>query len=1628
MSDDTATLLGKADWVEELQRKVFEECAAQSRQGLQEPVLQGEDISESSVTATSQELGDDDVPVAVIVDNINKNFAQIPHFRQRTVFLEELHKSLKKVARNNNVDWAEFKESSEHWFLKLFNLVQQDGNNNIRLNHSDAPTEDSERDGLSVEEHSDAIDDDLNSCSMNQLDTVASCYSLNSSSMGFGTTDSMMESSEDADHMNDDISGIDLKVRIRRYNAETVSLRDDLSRAEDTISALEREIKSTKSALDHVTNKFTRVKKETEDQREMLADAAQREESNKRDLRKLEKAYSTLEKKITELETEKENILNLKAKIEALTKENSELIRKLADYRKKYDGKVVECGYLLEENEEMQNKLCELSKSYQQNVDHLQEKIQELQNMNLELQSKMINKSDSSSSRFSLTPPPYNHLNIHSTPYSNKIRHQDSLYSELKASGYNAEDAKIQELREELSFYNDELALMGQQLDEALQDMAAARNEIFVPSMQLLEPDGIQTLKHKITSLLELVKSSCTAIKAATPPAIVASSMGEDSREKKPDVLPESTKTSYLSDDRLFGSEKLESDLVGSVTSTLTTIADSKQYDRIDRSTSPLPESVALVAKTPEDESTHDQEIIIPIVEALNRIIEIQGVDEEELVEPFKRPKPKQRSILTLKKPILLVKPPGDYPHSKAHVNASGDGPHHNFVKQEQPDFGSPKPIIETTTTEMKTLKSEFKDCSASPDISKLDTRFVTTRLSEKTFSVINPVGSSTEEKPLVIAEVSRPLKPLEMTYFQTPQHSPQAVPRRKLSVYQRSFDIDNLQTPDSAQSTSNEKRRSVSTPDVQESDYSGFTPISKNQLLTTYRCANSSDSSNSPSPKKNEFPVPGTEDESSLLFSEEQKKQPFGPRVAKPVIFAPKFKLPDSTVNQTHIIERNEKKPAKPAVVQGMLQRNSSFGKISSSDAADQSKILSSSPNLARKDEIKAKSEVVKTAATTFTVESCKIGSSKLSNEHLNVTPTDISSSDNCSMDNDCSTNISDSVFATNIDDKSAKTYSKNGVVSELKATTTEASSAASAAAVREESIIPRCSSGASGGVNGSSSRAPAVVRAMSSGEDSSAESECDALRASKNSSTATKVENIIEVEKKPVESTPAEKAVEKKKKQSSPPLSLSMLDRSVLEVDSSGKPVLGRKRSNSCTESTTARDIKLVTSPAENGIDKDSSCQKVTSNTSPQEAIKEDESPKAFPSWSDEKLQESGIASYPDIDAEISENLPEEELKVYISIETKKCVSFSVGLSTDRMTLSKRITLSRRHRDQAEKNFNNEIVKMQQDIKELAPLCVDNESLERVERARLQLEMVARCAHRISCSAETLGAVHQERRVSRAVLLADKYLQTLRAKCEKLANELAETKRILAENNIMLEENLSEMGDDVPRVRYRAVPNNNRTMMARRRASIATISRPLMGSNLDITKEPLRHHRNSVSGRVSTRKASLSSENPAKLLENEKMARTESSGSIVELRDISEQIESRRHSREENNNSLIRTSINNLSTITIEHNVHAEEVEVWPNQREKIVQESANDNVVNSLETEQSVNSYPLFCWLLRRYPIWKPMFLSLVIAFLLGFFLERVVSSSEQNGPPLAWWSIEELLNRCIRIENVNVPKPI
>ncbi|XP_051159744.1 uncharacterized protein LOC127280640 isoform X4 [Leptopilina boulardi] len=399
----------------------------------------------------------------------------------------------------------------------------------------------------------------------------------------------------------------------------------------------------------------------------------------------------------------------------------------------------------------------------------------------------------------------------------------------------------------------------------------------------------------------------------------------------------------------------------------------------------------------------------------------------------------------------------------------------------------------------------------------------------------------------------------------------------------------------------------------------------------------------------------------------------------------------------------------------------------------------------------------------------------------------------------------------------------------------------------------------------------------------------------------------------------------------------------------------------------------------------------------------------PRAFPSFTDDHLEKSGIANYTDLQSEFSENLSEDELE-------KKYTTFSVGLRTDRMTLSRRLTLSQRQRDQSERNLTVEVEKMNQDIQDLAPLCTDRESLERVERVRLQLEMINQCAHRVSCVAETLGAVHQERRISRAALLADRYLQLLKTRCEKLSTEINETKRILMENNIVIEEHPSELGDDIPRIRYRAVPTNNRTMMARRRASIAAISRPL-GSQQDL-KEGTRQ-RNSVSGRVTLRRPSLNYE--TQKWENEKLVRTDSSSSIGELREIFEQAESRRNSREENNNNIIRNTTNYLISTSYE----SAESEIWSHPEEDIPQESPYIESLSLQHIQQRINisfrqnNISRFRTTIKEL-VFHPIFW-IWISFFLGIYVNHVFSSKLCVGTPFKWWSIEEMLESYIQVKS-------
>ncbi|CAL7945826.1 unnamed protein product [Xylocopa violacea] len=369
------------------------------------------------------------------------------------------------------------------------------------------------------------------------------------------------------------------------------------------------------------------------------------------------------------------------------------------------------------------------------------------------------------------------------------------------------------------------------------------------------------------------------------------------------------------------------------------------------------------------------------------------------------------------------------------------------------------------------------------------------------------------------------------------------------------------------------------------------------------------------------------------------------------------------------------------------------------------------------------------------------------------------------------------------------------------------------------------------------------------------------------------------------------------------------------------------------------------------------------------------------AFPSFNDSRLQAMGLSTSEDIDSVYRENIQENDLE-------RKYVAFSIGLCTDRITLQRRMALSLRQRDQSERNFMYEIQKMQDDIKDLCSLCTDQESIDKVEKVRHRLDMIARSAHRVSCAAESLGAVYQEHRVSRAIFIGDKYLQLLRSRCENLATEIAETKQILLKNNIVIEETSSEIGDDLPKIRYRnGLPCTNRTMMSRRRASIATISRPL--TSQDAIKEVPRQ-RNSVSGRVTLRRPSLCYE--TQKWENEKLNRTDSVNSVVELRDIFEHTESRRNSVEENNNLLRIDQSNNVIRMNYDIANNLDDKDRLITKQNTFLE----SNVTKTVEKQLKLcirTAEPLR--ITRNIETWRSI-LWFVFVFFLGFYAKQITST--------------------------------
>jgi inositol 1,4,5-triphosphate receptor-associated cGMP kinase len=183
---------------------------------------------------------------------------------------------------------------------------------------------------------------------------------------------------------------------------------------------------------------------------------------------------------------------------------------------------------------------------------------------------------------------------------------------------------------------------------------------------------------------------------------------------------------------------------------------------------------------------------------------------------------------------------------------------------------------------------------------------------------------------------------------------------------------------------------------------------------------------------------------------------------------------------------------------------------------------------------------------------------------------------------------------------------------------------------------------------------------------------------------------------------------------------------------------------------------------------------------------------------------------------------------------IENKFC-ALSLAFKTDKLTLETRHERQQRQRDQAERNMTVEIIELKAAVHRLNYVCKDSESIEILGRIQDQIDILQQSTELVSSSAEIFGAVQQEIRVSKAIEVMLTHVENLKRMFEKEHAELEETKRVLLENNLVLEGNADSADDSPKNPRHRNLISLSRQGKQKRRASIA-VFRPL--NSQDSTK----------------------------------------------------------------------------------------------------------------------------------------------------------------------------------------------
>lgn len=211
-------------------------------------------------------------------------------------------------------------------------------------------------------------------------------------------------------------------------------------------------------------------------------------------------------------------------------------------------------------------------------------------------------------------------------------------------------------------------------------------------------------------------------------------------------------------------------------------------------------------------------------------------------------------------------------------------------------------------------------------------------------------------------------------------------------------------------------------------------------------------------------------------------------------------------------------------------------------------------------------------------------------------------------------------------------------------------------------------------------------------------------------------------------------------------------------------------------------------------------------------------------MPSVPDEFLSKLGLTQ----DDPGSDELSDQEIE-------SKFTSLSLAFKTDSQTLEKRLEIQDRSRDIAEQNVDKELKGLRSGLATLNQICTDPQVREVLTKIQNHIDILEKSTARVSSRAEVLGAIQQEKRMSKAVDIMVHHVENLRRVHEREHAELEEARKLLQDSRSLGPSTIDIAGNErmLSRRSASVCPNNMLPgQSSRRRVSEIALPKVLGGA----------------------------------------------------------------------------------------------------------------------------------------------------------------------------------------------------